>query len=207
MSKTLINGDILKNKYVFVIGSSWDKDTELLFPVLDRFGSLDNGTSLPLISIIAPHEPTEDNLQEIEDAIRSDFPHLKCIRYSSLKDFKDENIILVDCIGILMTLYKYADIAYVGGGLHTGLHNVLEPAGYGIPVLFGGWKLSDDAELLIEKGGGVAVNDRKSLYKTMFQLLKQESERIKVGSNSYSVFEKKSEASRKIANLIQENIN
>lgn len=202
MSKTLINSDILANKNVFVIGSSQDRDNEILFPVLDKISSHSNGVKNSLISILAPHEPTDDNLEQIEDCIRKNYPHLKTIRYSTLKNFKNENIILVDCIGILMTMYKYADVAYVGGGLHSGLHNVLEPAGYGIPVLFGGEKISDDAKLLIKKGGGLLINNRKSLYKRLSQLLGKEEERKKIGLRSFSVFDTKNEASHKIASLI-----
>lgn len=202
MTKSLLNNDILADKNVFVIGSSQDRDNEILFPVLDKISSHSNGFQNNLISILAPHEPTEDNLEQIEDCIQKNYPHLKTIRYSSLKNFKNENIILIDCIGILMTMYKYADVAYVGGGLHSGLHNVLEPAGYGIPVLFGGEKISDDAKLLINKGGGLLVNNIKSLYKRLTKLLNKEEEREKIGLKSFSVFETKYEASNKIASLI-----
>ena len=158
------------------------------------------------MTILAPHEPTEDTLEEIEYEIQTKYPHLKLIRYSGLNKYKDENIILIDCIGILMTLYKYADLAYVGGGFQTGMHNVLEPAGYGIPVLFGDQKLSEDAENLINRGGGIAIDDQKSLYKNLLLLLKDSEERRKIGLKSFSVFDSKNDASGKIAEIVNRKI-
>ena len=205
-SRTLINGNVLTGKDVFVIGSSWDKDEDILFPVIDKINSNGHVEEHPLMTILAPHEPTEDTLEDIEYEIQTKYPHLKLIRYSGLNKYKDENIILIDCIGILMALYQYADLAYVGGGFHTGMHNVLEPAGYGIPVLFGDQKLSEDAENLIRKGGGIAVEDPKSLYKNLLHLLKDDEARINIGIKSFSVFDSKNEASKKIAKILNKKV-
>ncbi|KXK46406.1 MAG: 3-Deoxy-D-manno-octulosonic-acid transferase [Chlorobi bacterium OLB5] len=152
--KALINGNILTDKNVFVVGSSWDKDDDVIFPVIDKISSNGLSEELSLVTILAPHEPTEDTLEQIEYDIHEKFQHIKSIRYSELNKYHGENLIIIDCIGILMGLYKYADVAFVGGGYQTGMHNVLEPAGYGIPVLFGDEKLSEDAEHLIKNGGG-----------------------------------------------------
>jgi 3-deoxy-D-manno-octulosonic-acid transferase len=116
-------------------------------------------------------------------------------------------MIIIDCIGILMGLYKYADVAYVGGGFQTGMHNVLEPAGYGIPVLFGSEKLSEDAEYLMKSGGGIAVDDSKDLYKCLLNLFKKKEIRKAIGSKSLTVFDRKNEASKKIAELIYKKLN
>lgn len=205
--KTPINGDILTNKSVFVIGSSWQEDDEILFPVLDRIYSNGINVSHPLITIIAPHEPTKENIEEIERDIKENYPHLKFIKYSQINKYNKENIILIDCIGILSTLYKYADIAYVGGGLQTGLHNVLEPAAYGIPVLFGDEKISEDAETLIKSGGGIPIHNYKILYKNLVHLLKEEQTRKKLGAKSSSVFIKENHTSRKLAELINLHFN
>ena len=99
-------------------------------------------------------------------------------------------------------MYKYADVAYVGGGLQTGLHNVLEPAAYGIPVLFGDEKLSEDAELLASTGGGIPVHNYKVLYKNLVHLFQEEEARAEIGTKSFSVFEKKYNTSQKLAALI-----
>ncbi len=200
--RTLINGNILTDKNVFVVGSSWDKDDEVLFPVIDKINSNGHTEEHHLMTIIAPHEPTEDTLEEIEYEFQTRFKNLKPIRYSNINRYKDENVILIDCIGILMTLYKYADLAYVGGGFQTGMHNVLEPAGYGIPVLFGDQKLSEDAENLIRKGGGIAVDNQEELYKYIVTLLNNTNERKVIGKKSFSVFDEKNDASKKIAEIV-----
>lgn len=204
--KALINGNILNDKNVFVVGSSWDKDDDVIFPVIDKISSNGLSEELSLVTILAPHEPTEDNLEHIEYDIHEKYPHIKSIRYSELTKFKDENLIIIDCIGILMGLYKYADVAYVGGGYQTGMHNVLEPAGYGIPVMFGDEKLSEDAEHLIKNGGGIAVEDSKELFKNLVSLLRKDEFRKSVGSKSLSVFDRKNEASKKIAEIINSKI-
>ncbi len=204
--KALINGNILTDKNVFVVGSSWDKDDDVIFPVIDKISSNGLSEELSLVTILAPHEPTEDNLEHIEYDIHEKYPHIKSIRYSELTKFKDENLIIIDCIGILMGLYKYADVAYVGGGYQTGMHNVLEPAGYGIPVMFGDEKLSEDAEHLIKNGGGIAVEDSKELFKNLVNLLRKDDFRKGVGSKSLSVFDRKNEASKKIAEIINSKI-
>jgi 3-deoxy-D-manno-octulosonic-acid transferase len=206
-SKTPINGDILTNKSVFVIGSSWQEDDEILFPVLDRIYSNGVNVAHPLITIIAPHEPTVENIEQIEEDIREHYPHLKIIRYSQIDKYRKENVILIDCVGLLSTLYKYADFAYVGGGLQTGLHNVLEPAAYGIPVMFGDEKLNDDAEILIKTGGGIPVHNYKILYKNLVHLLSEEETRKNLGAKSSAVFIKENHTSRKLANLINLHFN
>ena len=87
-----------------------------------------------ILVIIAPHEPTILRLEQIEEHF---FNKYETIRFSLLNNYKNERVILIDSIGILLSLYKYADAAYVGGSFKQGIHNVLEPAVYGIPVLFG----------------------------------------------------------------------
>jgi 3-deoxy-D-manno-octulosonic-acid transferase len=198
----LLNGSILTEKNVFVVGSSWDKDEDVIFPVLDKIGSNGLSEELNLVTIVAPHEPTENNLEHIEYDLHVKYPNIKSIRYSELNHYDNENMILIDNIGMLMGLYKYANVAYVGGGFQTGMHNVLEPAGYGIPVLFGDEKLSEDAEHLIKSGGGIAVEDTKDLFKNLINLLRKDEIRKNIGSKSLSVFDSKNEASKKIAELI-----
>lgn len=200
--KNLIEEKIYKDKNIFVIGSSWDDDDDLLLPVLNKLNCTSQRQLNNLITFIAPHEPDEDTLNEIEVKIKTKYSNLKAIKYSKLKQYTDENVVIVDCIGILLGLYKYANIAYVGGGFQNGLHNVLEPAGFGIPVLFGNNKLSDDAEMLIKTGGGIPVGNIKELYRLLVSLLTRKELRENVGRMSYSVFDIKNHTSEKIAELI-----
>jgi 3-deoxy-D-manno-octulosonic-acid transferase len=203
----LLGSDLVNNRNIFVVGSSWDKDEELILPVVEKISSNGLSDELSLLTIIAPHEPTEEILENIEYEIRTNYPLLSSIRYSDIKKYKDENVILIDCVGILMGLYKYAKVAYVGGAFQNGMHNVLEPAGYGIPVLFGNNKISEEGVHLIHNGGGIAVSETKDLYRSLVTLMKKPEERIKIGKKSLSVFDSKNEASKRISELVTKVLN
>ncbi len=207
-NKTNIIEDFVKDKFVFVVGSSWNEDEDVLFPAMDKISFNGVLNNKKLLSIVAPHEPTEENIEELEFKLSSNFPNLKAIRFSELNKYKDESLIVVDSVGLLMNLYKYASIAFVGGGFRTGLHNVLEPAGNSIPVLFGNNKISDDAKRLVLFGGGIPVKDAESLYQIMSKLISDEKLRTETGEHASYLFKEKSEASKKIIQkmfeLIQE---
>ena len=91
--------------------------------------------------------------------------------------------LIIDKIGILLELYKYADIAYVGGGFGKGVHSVTEPAGYGVPIFCGNlhYKNSEDARRLEKLGGLIPVGKSKDLYTAMCNLLDNEKKRKFVG--------------------------
>jgi 3-deoxy-D-manno-octulosonic-acid transferase len=94
-------------------------------------------------------------------------------------------VIIVDSIGILLTLYTYAHVAYVGGSFRQGVHNVLEAAVYGIPVLFGPrHRNSREPLLLVEQGGGFVVNGTEELHRAAENLLKDEAARATAGERA-----------------------
>ena len=130
-------------KKLLVFGSSWEaeeKMAQILSQKLENFKIL-----------IAPHDLKRvQNLKQI-------FP--KAILYSELKSnyqLPNTNILIIDCIGLLSKLYSYADVAIVGGGFHDkGLHNILEAATFGVPVIFGNqYKKNPEADALIAQNGG-----------------------------------------------------
>jgi 3-deoxy-D-manno-octulosonic-acid transferase len=132
--------------------------------------------------ILVPHEPTIDTLERLELALNYS---LRFIRFSDLNDFSDENVILVDGIGILMALYQYADVAYVGGSFRQGIHNVLEPAVYGIPVLYGPkHQNSQEALELARRGGSFVVTSQEECYTHLRKLLNDKKVRTKAGAES-----------------------
>ena len=142
------------NSKAIIAGSTWPEDEE----VLQKAFSTINDPSLKLI--IAPHEINEKHLTDIESL----FPN--SIRYSQLQTstFQSQtNILIIDNIGMLSRLYKYAYITYVGGGVRTmGVHNVLEAAVYKRPVLFGPfYHKYTEAIGLVQSGGGLPFNDPK----------------------------------------------
>ncbi|MGE5679997.1 MAG: 3-deoxy-D-manno-octulosonic acid transferase [Bacillota bacterium] len=176
--KKLFKEDLFKGKKVFVAGSSWEADEEVFLPAFLKLTEYDND----IILILVPHEPTIQHLEKVEGEIAG-----KCssIRFSYLNEYKGEQVIIIDSIGILLTLYYYADVAYVGGSFKQGIHNVLEPAVYGIPVIFGPKiENSQEAKKLVEIGASKVVRNKKEAYRTLRTLFSNEPLRQKMGQLS-----------------------
>ena len=130
-------------KKLLVFGSSWEAEEKMAQILSQKLGNFK--------ILIAPHDLKRvQNLKQI-------FP--KAILYSELKSnyqLPNTNILIIDCIGLLSKLYSYADVAIVGGGFHDkGLHNILEAATFGVPVIFGNqYKKNPEADALIAQNGG-----------------------------------------------------
>jgi 3-deoxy-D-manno-octulosonic-acid transferase len=109
----------------------------------------------------------------------------RSIRFSSLNEYAGEHVVIVDSVGILLILYASAHIAYVGGSFRQGIHNVLEAAVYGIPVIFGPrHRNSHEPLMLVEGGGGFVVNNSGELYRTLEHFLQDESARRVAGERA-----------------------
>ena len=136
----------LAGRSICVAGSTWPADEQVVLP-----GWLGSGVRL----IVAPHEPNPTHVHSIETWAASN--KVASSRLSS--GSTTANLVIVDSVGVLARLYARARIAYVGGGFHrAGLHSVLEPAAFGVPVLFGPRHTgSRDAGLLLAAGGGFVV--------------------------------------------------
>ncbi|WP_163716167.1 3-deoxy-D-manno-octulosonic acid transferase [Mangrovibacterium lignilyticum] len=111
---------------LLVVGSSWQPDEELLVSYLDQ--------NPDVKMVFAPHEVKETNIKRLMNLVGS-----KVVRYTQAESADPVNarVLIVDCIGVLSSVYGYADVAYIGGGFGVGIHNTLEAAIYNIPVLFG----------------------------------------------------------------------
>lgn len=146
-----------------VAGSTWPADEAVLLPAFADTLVQVAGARL----VLAPHEPHPDHLAGIAQVARSvGLP--RPTRLSQLEHGGAGPVVVVDRVGVLADLYALADVAFVGGGYHrAGLHSVLEPAVFGVPVLVGpAWRNSRDAALLLERGGAVALPDdgRRALH-------------------------------------------
>lgn len=168
----------LDGKKVLVIGSSWGEDEDVLLPVLERLIA-----EIPeLLVVIVPHEPNEEHLEALEYRLG---PSHSRIRFSTLSDYHNEKIIIVDSIGILTTMYKYAHVAYVGGSFRQGIHNVLEPAVYGIPVVMGPrHENSQEAKHLRDIGAAFVAADAIEMYSILKRLFEDEGRRTTAGRRS-----------------------
>lgn len=150
---------------LFLAGSSWAPDEEIMARYI-------NSGPGRMKWVFAPHEPGEDNVSRLMNLFS-----VKCVRFSKYSDAdSDARVLIIDNIGMLSSAYRYAYIAAVGGGFGKGIHNILEPACWGIPVLFGPRhdKFREALEL-IKTGGGMTFNSFDSFKVILDKLLNDES--------------------------------
>ncbi len=149
------------DKPTLVVGSSWQPDEDIVIPYFNSHPEMK--------LIIAPHEFDENRLTALMARIKR-----PVARYTQLesKDHAALDCLIIDCFGILSSLYRYGDVAYVGGGFGAGIHNVPEAAVYGIPVIFG--PKHDKFKEAIELnacGGGFAINNAQQCHEILDKLL------------------------------------
>ncbi|HRB56122.1 MAG TPA: 3-deoxy-D-manno-octulosonic acid transferase, partial [Ferruginibacter sp.] len=146
---------------VVVAGSTWAEDEEELLHFVK------NNKAIKFI--IAPHETAKSNIEEVQTRFTG------CLLYSQLTESNVQtgNVLVIDNIGMLSRLYKYAHITYVGGGFgDDGLHNILEAAVYGMPVIFGpNYEKFPEATDLIAYGGAISVENTLELEKVLNNLI------------------------------------
>lgn len=146
---------------LIVAGSSWPKDEDLLLQYIKE--------NPQYKLLLAPHEIGEDHLAEIEAKAE-----ISTVRYSkaSMDDIANSSCLIIDNIGMLSSVYQYADVAYIGGGFGVGIHNILEAAVYGIPVVFGpNYEKFREARELINQGGAFSITEYWQLQSTLDWLL------------------------------------
>ncbi len=197
LDKKLIQQSILEGKKILVAGSTWEQDEEVILPAFIKLIKYEKD----VILIIAPHEPTLLHLEKIENEFTG---ILKTIRFSHLNSFTDERVIIIDSIGILLTLYTYADVAFVGGSFKQNIHNVLEAAVYGIPVMFGP-KINNSQETkeLQKRGGGLMVRGKREAYRRMRSLFSDKELRETRGKFSMEYVQENIGATDKIIDEIK----
>ena len=160
------------NRKCFVAGSSWPVDHRLIAPYINQAG---DGQCF----VLAPHKIDPKTIDELEHLLKK-----KTIRYSSRKagGLEEASVLILDTIGLLSRTYPYAEIAYVGGGFATGLHNTLEPAVYGIPILIGpGFQGFLEAEALVRAGGIQVVHNTGDFTTAMQGLFESPEMRSEMG--------------------------
>jgi len=192
----IINQEIFSGSKVLVAGSTWQQDEDVVIPSFLKLLKYDSNA----VMIIAPHEPTLLHLEKLENEFSD---QTSFTRLSNINNYTDQRIIIVDSIGVLSILYSYADAAFVGGSFKVNVHNVLEAAVYGVPVLFGP-KIdnSQEAKRLVESGGGIMIKDRNSFYRTLRRLFSDEELLKSYGKKSYDFVHNNTGATEKIINEI-----
>ncbi len=151
------------DKKVLLAGSSWEPDEQIIAQAMQ---------SLDLKLIIAPHVIEKSHIRFIQNL----FPD--AVLYSEIEtaDLKNARVIIVDCIGILSSLYRYCDIAYIGGGFGVGIHNTLEAATFGKPICFGtNYKRFQEAVDLVACRGAFSIENADQLTDLLKQLCEREN--------------------------------
>jgi len=171
------------DKTVLVLGSIWNSDMTVIFDSLLSALSLNPD----LLVVFVPHDPEIKFLDQISSQL--DRKKLNTVKYSTIQENNSEiRAILVESIGHLAGLYKFADIAYLGGGFGAGVHNVMEPAVYGIPVIYGPkLKNSKTAQYLSEFGGGFIVETADKFDEVLTELLQNSNLRTAAGKSAYKI--------------------
>ena len=165
------------NKTTIVIGSSWPKDESLLVNYI-------NQSSDDVKFIIAPHNIKQEQISNLKNQIQK-----KTILFSEnvetrlIASLQEYNVFIIDTIGILTKIYSYADIAYVGGGFgNPGVHNILEPATFGVPVVIGpNYSHFAEATALVNMEGCISIQNQTQLNEAFDLLLHNEDERLEKG--------------------------
>jgi 3-deoxy-D-manno-octulosonic-acid transferase len=158
---------------VVVFGSSWPDDESIFLDVIDK-------ASLKIKVVIAPHQIKPAQIQKLKKNLTK-----KVICYTELEpnNLADFDVLIVDTIGLLTKIYSYADVAYVGGGMgNSGLHNILEPAAFGIPIIIGdNFKNFPEAVSLKKLGGLFSVSNQAEFEKIFEKLITNPTFREKSG--------------------------
>ena len=149
----------------FVAGSSWGPDEDIFIKYFNVHPEMK--------LIIAPHVVNDGHLKEIESKLQR-----SCIRYTKAteENVEQADCLIIDCYGLLSSIYRYGEISYIGGGFGVGIHNVLEAAVYGIPVIFGpNNKKFREAQHLLANKGGFEINGYEDFEQLMNKFLADEA--------------------------------
>ncbi len=187
--------DFKNNAFLIVAGSTWEKDEEMLLALLNR---LEPDKNLKLF--IIPHEPTPENIRSLTKKIKH--PYALYSNYD--KKGSKAKVLVGDVMGLLKYVYRFGDVAYVGGGFGKGIHNTLEPGVYGKPVIFGpNYHKFKEAEELIKIGGGFSVNDISQLEKLIFRWMLHPEEKNMAGEKARQYVLKHTGASEQIISALK----
>ena len=159
----------LDSRQTLVVGSSWEADETVIFQAIQKENLAKQSVKSNWKLIIAPHEPSAANVQRINQHLENAWP------YSQLSNgtaaHPEPSHLIIDNIGLLNTLYRYGTVAYIGGGFGKGIHNTLEPAAFGLPVIFGPkYEKFEEARQFVARGGAFPVQNAVELAAILTKL-------------------------------------
>jgi 3-deoxy-D-manno-octulosonic-acid transferase len=186
------------NRQVFMVGSAWQTDMEVLIPLMNL---LKNDSNLTFV--IAPHEIHQVEIMAWQKQIES-----KSICFSEVKNdtkLTDYQVLIIDNIGMLSSLYQYADFAFIGGSFGKGLHNILEAATFGMPIFFGNkaYHKFQEAVDLVNLGGAYAVKSTDDLGEILNDLRLNEVKKKKTNKISQNYVLQNIGATEKVMYVVE----
>jgi len=185
-----------QDKLCVVIGSSWPEDEELLVNFIN------SNDSKEIKYIIAPHNIKQNQIQNLTSKL-----NVKTVLFTEKEgqNLSDYSVFVIDTIGILSKIYSYADIAYVGGAMGaTGLHNILEPAVFGVPIIIGKNHFKfPEAQQMIDFGGLKSIKNEDELNSELTSIIENASKRNQMGSLNKEFIDLNKGAIQKITNYLK----
>uniref|UniRef100_UPI00404806D8 3-deoxy-D-manno-octulosonic acid transferase n=2 Tax=Roseivirga sp. TaxID=1964215 RepID=UPI00404806D8 len=172
-----------------VIGSCWPADMAFLFPIINQ--------SKNIRFIIAPHNIGESHIRQIEQGLKLPFTRITEANETSVSN---SDVLIINTIGMLSSLYQYGDLAYIGGAFGDGLHNILEAVTFGLPVIFGNNKLEKfpESTALVQKGGAFSFKTQEEINQYFNQLTTNTEFRAKTSAVCLKFIEENTGATAKI---------
>lgn len=191
--------DFAKDAFVVVAGSSWQKDEDYLIESYIQLKEKHPNLKL----IIAPHEIDKKNIDRLSNLLIKN--KLAFHLYSDNPPTYTDSILVVNAIGFLSSIYQYGTVAFIGGGFASGIHNILEPTVYGLPVLFGpNYKKFNEAFEVIDLNVGFVVNDAAELTAHLSVLIEDKKVLIESSRLAKNYVLKNSGATNKIVDDLRE---
>jgi 3-deoxy-D-manno-octulosonic-acid transferase len=180
---------------IFIAGSTWPQDEKLIAALVTQYPNWK--------FIIAPHEIGEEKIKTLIDLL----PDTRVARFSHISHLTSHishlNVLIIDNIGMLSSLYQYGNIAYIGGGFGAGIHNTLEAAAFGLPVIFGpNYARFKEANDLIALKAGFSINDEDSLKAITNKLISDEAFLISAGEKIKNYVKENTGATKAIVDYI-----
>ncbi len=154
------------NSMLIIAGSTWKPDEELLAEFINQSSNIK--------FIIAPHEVSAANINRIHQLLKKPAISFSKVSETEIDKF---DVLIIDSVGLLSSLYRYGDVAYIGGGFGVGIHNILEAATFGLPVIFGpNYKKFKEAVDLSSEGGAISISNSGELLKALNNLISKKNE-------------------------------
>ena len=181
-----------QNHQLVIAGSTWKPDEELLVEFINNHPGIR--------FIIAPHEVSQNNINRIQQMLKN-----KAILYSKWGNTENREfqVLIIDSIGILSSVYQYGTLAYIGGGFGIGIHNILEAATFGLPVVFGpNHKKFQEANDLIKHGGAISISNQTELDHALLGWLQDKNTIEKAGKICKNYIAKNTGATQLIINKV-----